>query len=64
MEEGAVELSAFIDKVLAATGSDKVNLLCHSQGAAVSRFVPQEQLTDFHHIARSLAELASLVSFD
>ncbi|CAO3566025.1 unnamed protein product [Mortierella alpina] len=38
MEESAKELSAFIDNVLVATGYDKMNLLCHSQGAAVSRY--------------------------
>ncbi|KAF9981374.1 hypothetical protein BGZ65_004022 [Modicella reniformis] len=38
METGAQQLSAFVDKVLAATNSTKVNLVGHSQGSLMPRY--------------------------
>ncbi|KAG0366820.1 alpha/beta hydrolase fold protein [Gamsiella multidivaricata] len=38
MENGAVQLSAFVDKVLAATNTTKVNLLGHSEGSLMPRY--------------------------
>ncbi|KAI1296069.1 hypothetical protein EDD11_007607 [Mortierella claussenii] len=38
MESSAVEINAFVDKVLLATNSTKVNLLGHSQGSLVPRY--------------------------
>ncbi|KAF9345606.1 hypothetical protein BGX26_002961 [Mortierella sp. AD094] len=38
MENSAPQLSAFVDKVLAATNTDKVNLVGHSQGSLMPRY--------------------------
>ncbi|KAG0002320.1 hypothetical protein BGZ79_003188 [Entomortierella chlamydospora] len=38
MENSAVELSTFVDKVIAATGVSKVNLVGHSQGSLMPRY--------------------------
>ncbi|KAF9915113.1 hypothetical protein FBU30_002161 [Linnemannia zychae] len=38
MENGAAQLSVFVDKVLAATNSTKVDLVGHSQGSLMPRY--------------------------
>ncbi|KAF9187335.1 hypothetical protein BGZ50_001977 [Haplosporangium sp. Z 11] len=38
MENGAQQLSDFVDRVIAATGSTKVNLVGHSQGSLMPRY--------------------------
>ncbi|KAF9975250.1 hypothetical protein BGZ73_001186 [Actinomortierella ambigua] len=38
MENSAQQLSEFVDKVLAATGADKVDLVGHSQGSLMPRY--------------------------
>ncbi|CAO3571767.1 unnamed protein product [Mortierella alpina] len=38
METSAAQLSAYVDKVLAATNTTKVNLLGHSQGSLMPRY--------------------------
>ncbi|KAF9154005.1 hypothetical protein BG015_002148 [Linnemannia schmuckeri] len=38
MENGAAQLSAFVDKVLAATNATKVDLVGHSQGSLMPRY--------------------------
>jgi triacylglycerol lipase len=38
IEQSAQELAVFVDKVLAATGAPKVELLAHSQGGLMSRY--------------------------
>lgn len=38
MENSAVQLSAFVDKVLASTNSTKVDFVGHSQGSLMPRY--------------------------
>ncbi|KAF9906754.1 hypothetical protein BX616_000635 [Lobosporangium transversale] len=38
IENSAVQINAFVDKVIAATNSSKVNLLGHSQGSLAPRY--------------------------
>lgn len=38
MEESAQELAVFVNKVLNATGADKVDMLGHSQGSVMPRY--------------------------
>ena len=38
MENSAQELAVFVDKVLNATGADKVDMLGHSQGSVMPRY--------------------------
>lgn len=38
MEKSAQELAGFVDKVLNATGADKVDMLGHSQGSVMPRY--------------------------
>jgi triacylglycerol esterase/lipase EstA (alpha/beta hydrolase family) len=38
MEKSAQELAVFVDKVLNATGADKVDMLGHSQGSVMPRY--------------------------
>lgn len=38
MENSAVELSAFVDKVLASTNSTKVDFVGHSEGSLMPRY--------------------------
>lgn len=40
--QSAAQIAAFIDRVRAATGADKVDLVGHSEGAFLSLYVPKE----------------------
>ncbi|KAF9951348.1 hypothetical protein BGZ72_007121 [Mortierella alpina] len=53
MENSAEQLSAFVDKVLAATNSTKVNLVGHSQGSLMPRVIDPACLSCYQFLENS-----------